>query len=721
MIPGNKKAAFTLHDVFMYAAMAAKYTRLMVLLVCFTLTGGLTYYVFARPVYYSSALVQVEYLARPLDTEKIYEDGKLWAFLGQLTAPHILARTARALGVDAGGRDLERKYLFKYRAFFDSQKNIIVEVWPYSPDWAHRWTETMIREFLAYRQEKRVADKNAIIAGYSGELKEVASKLDEQFAEKIDFQDQQDFNRLMIMVNSITTLPADLSRAQTRIDEMGRVRVRLQDPSLNVIAKLSLISSVDKPDTQLSVGQTVQRSASSAPSAPADPAAPGYNIVIVPSHLNAEHAWDQLAQEQQQLRTKMQELSRTFLPGHRKMLEMQKQIDEVDDRLAAELKVAETRFDLEFQELLNKKRDMESRLPQYQDLARQHAKLLAQLQVYDLSRLPYELYVASMKKQVSEVEFGGEKERINVKYAGLLEVRDDPVSPNRLKLAIMALLGGLGLAIGVPFLIEYLDHTLSNLEQVEHSFRLRGLGIVPQTPSSEVLSLTPDETKPHSLLENFRIIRSNVLSMGSLTKVPQVIMITSAMPKEGKTVVSSHLAASFALSGSKTLQIDTDLRRGRLHRLFGYRKEPGLSNVLLGESDFEHACRQTQHENLHVLSAGRHLHNGTELIGSPSFAGLMQDLRRRYDRIIIDTPPVLGLSETSIMQNSVDGVLFVIWTGQTPSRGVKTAIEALQAAGANIYGFVLNRLDLNSTQNYYHYYYYSHDYYYHQTLESTTS
>jgi capsular exopolysaccharide synthesis family protein len=719
MIPGNKKAAFTLHDVLMYGAVAAKHTRLMVLLICFTLTAGLTYYVFAKPVFYSASLIQVDYLARPLDTEKIYEDGRLEAFLTQFTAPHILSRTARALGVDTGGRDLERKYLFRYRAYFNSEKNIQIEVWPWSADWAHRWTETMVQEFLAYRQEKRLADKNNIIAGYSEELKEVAAKLDEQFAEKLDFQDQHDFNRLVVLVNSIQNLPGELSQAQTRIDEMGRIRVRLQDPGLDAIAKLSLISSVDnKPDTQLSVGQTVATNRPGG-NGPSDPSSPNYNVVVVPSLVKAMHPWDQLAQDQQQLRTRMQEATRIYLPGHRKMIEMQKQLDEINDRLNAELKVSESRFDLEFQELLNKKQDMESRLPQYQELARKHAKLLAQLQIFDLSRLPYEGYVANMKKQINEVEFAGEKERINIKYAGLLEVRDDPVSPNRLKLMLMSLLGGIALAIGVPFLIEYLDHTLSNLEQVEHSFRLRGLGIVPQTPTSDVLTLTADETKPHSLLENFRIIRSNVLSMGAMTKVPHVIMVTSAMPKEGKTVVSANLAASFALSGGKTLLIDTDLRRGRLHRLFGYRKEPGLSNVLLGEVTFDQACRQTPQENLHVLSAGRHLANGTELIGAPNFTELMQELRNRYDRIIIDTPPVLGLSETSIMQKSVDGVLFVIWTGHTPTRGVKTAIESLQASGANIYGFVLNRLDLNTTQNYYHYYYYSHDYYYHQALETT--
>jgi len=713
MIPGAKKAAFTLHDILLYVSIAAKHARLMVLLVCFTLCVGLTYYVFAKPVYYAHAMINVDYLARPMDTDKIYNDGVLYGVATQLTAPHILARTARALGVSASGRELERKYLFKLRARYNSEKNIEVEIWPWSADWAHRWTETMVREYLAYRQEKRLEDKENLINSYSEELKEVVARLDKQFAEKLDFQDQNDFTRTLILVNSINNLPAELTRLQMRIDELGRLRIRLQDASLDTVAKLSLISAIDSADTRLSVGQTV--------TTPADEKRDksGESVVVVPSLIKSTNSWDALATEQQQIKSAIEEASRLYLPGHRKMIELSKQLEAINERLEAELRVALERFELQHQELLNKKSDYEGKLPEYQELSRKHSKLLSQLAIFDLARVPYDHYLAAMKKQMDVVDFGGEKERINLRYAGLLDVRDTPVSPNRLRLMLMALAAGLALAVAVPFAIEYLDHTLSNAGDIENTFRLRGLGIVPQSGTTDVLSADePNSPEKHSLVENFRVIRTNMLSMGALTKPPHVVMITSALPREGKTVVSSNLAVSFALTGARTLLVDTDLRRGRLHRLFGYRKEPGLSNVLLGEATLEQAFRPGSRENLTILSAGRHLETGTELLGSPAFAELMADLRNRFDRIVIDTPPVLGLSETSIMQSLVDGVLFVIWTGHTPKRGIETAIETLRANGANFYGFVLNRLDLNATQNYYQYYYYSHDYYYQRTLEN---
>jgi len=725
MIPGTKKPAFTLHDIFLYIAIASKHARLMVLLICFALTAGLTYYVFAKPVYYAHALIHLEYQAHPLDTDSIYQDGRLYAFIAQLTEPQIMERTARALGVDTGGRDLERKYLFKFRASLNPEKNIDVEVWPWSPDWARRWTETMVREFLAYRQEKRLEEKNKLIANYSEELKEVVRGMDQQFSEKVDFQKQQDFTQTLILVNSISTLPARLTKLQMRIDELGRVRVRLQDPSLDSVARLSLISTADDEMTRLKIGEQVaqpngEQKEDKGDKKDANSLNPDNAVVVVGNLVKSEHTWDSIADEQQQIKKQIAEALHNWLPTSGKVRDLQKKLEVVNQRLDAEYGVAKERFDLQYQELLNKKHDLESKLPEYDELTRKHTKLLTELSIFDMSRLPYESYMAEMKKQINEVEFAGEKERINVKYAGLIEVRDDPVSPNRLRLILLSLAAGIGLAIGVPFLIEYLDHTMTNLEEVEHSFRLRGLGVVPQTEATDMLSPgEPDDSVKHGLVENFRVIRTNVLSMGALSKPPHVVMVTSAMPKEGKTVVSSNLAASFALTGAKTLLIDTDLRRGRLHRLFGYRKEPGLSNVLLGEATLEEAFRPSSQENLTILSAGRHIDHGTELLGSPNFAALVTSLRDRFERIVIDTPPVLGLSETSIMQSLVDGVLFVIWTGHTPVRGVQSAIETLRANGANFYGFVLNRLDLTTTQNYYQYYYYSHDYYYQHAIEGT--
>ena len=123
------------------------------------------------------------------------------------------------------------------------------------------------------------------------------------------------------------------------------------------------------------------------------------------------------------------------------------------------------------------------------------------------------------------------------------------------------------------------------------------------------------------------------------------------------------------------------------------------------------ACRPTTMENLHILPCGDQLEGDIEQLGSPQFIQMIDQLRKRYQRIIVDSPPVLGLAETSVMQPAVDGVMLVIWSGQTPTRAVRTAMEILEANHANFYGFVLNRLDLAATMNRFHYYYYTNHYY----------
>jgi len=303
---------------------------------------------------------------------------------------------------------------------------------------------------------------------------------------------------------------------------------------------------------------------------------------------------------------------------------------------------------------------------------------------------------------------------VNLRYDHMVDLKESPVAPSKIKIALISLVMGVVMAFAVPFLIEYLDYTLSNLEEVEATFQMRGLGIIPQMATEldhPLLLDVASDGDERNLVENFRVVRTNLMAMGTISKPAHVTMVTSAMPKEGKTVVSSNLAISFGQTGMRTLLVDTDLRRGRLHRLFGLRKSPGLSDHLLDKVTLEEAIRPSGKENLWILSAGQHIESGTELLGSAKFTDLMQLLRSRYDRIIMDTPPVLGLSETSVLQSQVDGILFVIWSGRTPIRNMKTAIDILSANGANFYGFILNRLDLSATMNYYQYYYYSSDYY----------
>jgi polysaccharide biosynthesis transport protein len=716
MLPGVRKRVFNFHDVLMYVAIARKHLRLMVLLMCFSWLAGLVYYVYARPVYYSRALVKVNQVKQQLGAEKDFnEASKLPGVVKELTAPHIIAGAAAKLGVKASHQDVMKYHIKKIQARRNSEENIEVEVYPYSFDWAKRWTETLVNQYLEYRQQRRLEEMQERIANYHTQREELLKLLEQGHSKVSQTLAAEDFNKAKIRYDKLRDLHANLVLIGKRLDDVARVRIEILDSGLTAVEKLSRIAGVlespvvgSGPLTNPGNGGGPENDQARANSEPASAQ------VITPTLAGTGSTWRSLDKQLHTLQAMRQEKALHFLPEHKVMREIQAEMDAVKVKLEGELRTATNAIEIVFSELLSKQKQLNAQMPEFDKSYTEFLESQQKVEIANSTLTPVKNLLTSLEKSIQSSGLAFDNERIELSYAGVLEISNNPVSPNRMLLVIYTTVLGLFMAIGIPFLVEYLDHTLSNLEQVESTFQLRGLGIIPKVDNADttVALLDSPLAREQNLLENFRVIRTNLLSMGALSKPPHVLMITSAMPKEGKTVVSTNLALSFAQTGGKTLLMDTDLRRGRLHRFFGYRKQPGLSGVLLGQCTLDEAIRPTPHENLFIISAGQHLETGTELLGSPKFHELMVDLRKRFDRIVMDTPPVLGLSETSVLQSQVDGVLFVIWSGYTPIKGVKAAVEMLQANGANFYGFVLNRLDLSTTANYYQYYYYSHDYYY---------
>jgi len=721
MIPGLNKRTLNFYDLMLYVALARKHLRLMVLLVCMCLLAGLVVYVYSRPVYYSRSLVQVDSLGRPLDTDSVYHDGNLTSVIAELKGPDIIERTAARLGVMASHTEVEGKYLHNVKYTSTSPGTLEVEVWSYIPTWPAHWSEIMIEEFMKLRLEQREKYRDTVMKAYGEELNQLNARIDSDQESKFSFQDQEKFTQATIDVTRLHDLPNQLAQVKQRIDELESIRKRLDDPAVDTVARLSLIASADT-QTPVQVGESVTSLASpdaaaasgSAPSIQTGPDPVAADSVVVPGLVAETVEWQRLEKRQRELLKETADLSRTYLPGNQKMMAVHKELDQVEQSLKVDYDVARMRFDFICRSLQDRYSDLQKKLPEYEIANRKYAKIQQNQQLHEAGQLGWNTLYGDAAKTITQLEYTADKEKVNLRYDHLIELKGEPVSPNKFKILLLSLLAGLAMAFVIPFLIEYLDYTLSNLEEVEATFQMRGLGIIPQMAyegNQPVLLNVGSDGEERNLVENFRVVRTNLLAMGTLSKAPHVIMVTSAMPKEGKTVVSSNLAISFGQTGARTLLVDTDLRRGRLHRLFGLRKSPGLSDFLLEKVPIQEAIRPSGKENLSILSAGQHVESGTELLGSSKFCDLMAGLRSQYDRIIVDTPPVLGLSETSVLQNQVDGVLFVIWSGRTPIGNMKTAIDILSANGANFYGFILNRLDLSTTTNYYQYYYYSSDYY----------
>lgn len=722
MIPRVKKSAFDWNDVMMYLSMIGRHFRLMTLLICFSMLLGLTYYVFAKPVYYSRALVSYDSFALPVDDERVYGTMSIRNHLG---APHILERACKRLGINEHWDEIQKRHIKKIKVRGSARGNVEIEVWPFNKQLIYQMPQFILEEYMRHVKEERAKFHEQAVDKWERERELIEEKLKHISDETFDFKTKNNLLLLEMKLKDLRRIPPLITQNNYKLQVFERFKEQLERDDLDTVERLSLLYTIDR-ELGLAIGDVIEAPTQITIGNTGMSAKESY--VVTPSQINkTNHAWEYMDRKQRELEDQIAKLEEVYLPANPKLAGPLAELTEVERQLDLELELALTRYDLEYRRLLDKQADLTKRLPEYEDIVRRHDAAQAEFRNLQAGQLSWSSLYGQMAKSLTSLEWGADRQRTRYQYMGLLEVRELPVSPHRLKLAVYSLMLGLALAVGVPLLLEYLDHTVTNVEQAEVDFDMRALGIVPQVIDGALAGgarrQTIDSKPDRHLLENFRVIRTNLLSSGTPGggTTPQVIMVASALPQEGKSLVSANLALSFAQMGEKTLLIDADLRRGRLHRAFRVKAKPGLSNVLMGGAPLEDTLQPTKQENLTLLPYGKHAEGITELLGSPNLGGTLAELRTQFQRIILDTPPALGLSDAAMLQPVVDGVVFVIWSKRTSSRSLKTALQALRDNGANIYGFVLNRLDLNDSANYYHYYYYSSYYYQNYQIAETVS
>ncbi|MCB2296765.1 CpsD/CapB family tyrosine-protein kinase [Clostridium tagluense] len=212
--------------------------------------------------------------------------------------------------------------------------------------------------------------------------------------------------------------------------------------------------------------------------------------------------------------------------------------------------------------------------------------------------------------------------------------------------------------------------------------------------------------EPNSpMSESYRTLRTNI-QFSSFDKKIKTILITSSGPGEGKTTTSSNLAMVMAQGGNKTILIDCDQRKPQVHKVFGFSNENGLSNILVSDNevDINIGIHKTEQENLHVLSSGTRPPNPAELLGSAKMKNFIEQLKKTYDFIILDTPPIVLVTDAQILAQYTDGCLLVISSGEAERDSVIKSKGLLEKVNAKILGIVLNKVD-SKKKGYYHYQY----------------
>ena len=294
---------------------------------------------------------------------------------------------------------------------------------------------------------------------------------------------------------------------------------------------------------------------------------------------------------------------------------------------------------------------------------------------------------------------------------------------------VLGTIFGIVLAAGLVLLLESMRDTVRFIDQVSQRFGVTGLGTLFKWSSQEIEegSLVLWSAPNSSYAESFRHIRAN-LQFATANQHGNALLVSSPGPGEGKSTIISNLAIAIAQTGKRVVVVDGDLRRPALYRLFnGLQREPGLSNFLadLG-ADSDDIVTQTDIEGIHVIPSGPTPPNPAELLGSPRMVTLLNQLRERYDIVLVDSPPLLPVADGTILASQVDGAIVVVDGFGTRSSSLQAALDGLRNTQVNITGVIINKLKrpgLGYAYNYpYYYYYYSSYYsYYSQTDEANVN
>jgi capsular exopolysaccharide synthesis family protein len=280
-----------------------------------------------------------------------------------------------------------------------------------------------------------------------------------------------------------------------------------------------------------------------------------------------------------------------------------------------------------------------------------------------------------------------------------------PVRPNIPLNISLGVVVGLIMGFGLAFFIEYLDTSVKTIDDVERALQAPVLGVIPQNVGSLLLE-GPDS--PHA--EAYRVLRTNLLfsrKEGDL----RTITVVSGGAGEGKSTTIFNLATVFAQNGARVLLVDSDLRRPSLHKLLNVSNSLGLTNFLLKQNTIEEVIQTTGLPTLHFLPSGKLPSSSLGVLNSTQMREFIQQARERYDFVFFDSPPIMGVSDASVLASEVDIALLVIQYRKYPQVMTQRAKQMVEKVGGNLLGVVLNNINISQDSYYYYYSGYYYDYY----------
>ena len=411
-----------------------------------------------------------------------------------------------------------------------------------------------------------------------------------------------------------------------------------------------------------------------------------------------------------ELRREYAELTSILKPDYPRVVKVQKQIDTMESILAGQKAILAQNVIDEYQAAFNRQEFLEEALEEQKRVVNEIANKSIQYKILlrevETNR---QLYYGVLQR-LKEAQLSAGLKATNIRIVDPAEVPGSPIKPRVLLNLGLALVLGTTLGVGLAFFQDYLDDTLKTPDEVEHHLRLPALGVIPrfqvnglEKRSQKLLAATKDAAQPAlvlrsrddvALAEAYRSLRTSILLSGS--PAPRCVLVTSALPGEGKTTTVVNLGAAFASLGMKKVVIlDCDLRRPSCHQATGVSNVPGLVNCLTGQMELKEVIKEVPGvPSLYIIASGPLPPNPTELLSSPKLGELLQRIRSEFEFVLIDSPPLLNVADGRVLATHADGAVLVVQGNSTPREAVRDARTLLAGANGHILGVTLNNLNL---------------------------
>jgi polysaccharide biosynthesis transport protein len=444
---------------------------------------------------------------------------------------------------------------------------------------------------------------------------------------------------------------------------------------------------------------------------------------------------DKLREKEADLNTQYAEATTRFGSSFPKVVELNSQREQVRAEIAAEQRRIQKRIFDEYETTVQREKMLASAFEQQKQAANQLNENSIEYSVLKHDAESNRHLYESLLQRLKEASVTAGLKSSNIRVVDVARIPIHPAKPdvarNMAFGVLMGLLGGIALA----FVLETMDSTVSGIEEIGSICPLPALGVIPfhshnghhkrlrsvtSHGQAEALKDVVTYVRPKSeAAESYRALRTSIL-LSTFGTPPKIILVTSALPQEGKTTVSSNSAIVLAQRGSRVLLVDADLRRPGIGKILDITSRGGLTTLLSGADKPENVILSCPLlKNLSILPAGPVPSQPAELLSSILLENYIERWRNEFDHIIIDTPPCLSVTDAVVLSTKADRVILVARSGQTPKKALRRACELLYQVNAKVMGIVLNAFDVDSADGHYYCYGKKYSRYYEQAEQMT--